>query len=84
MMRVLAEQNRHSCDIQGFSFNICCFNFEKNTKATLGKKNCNQHQRWPSCSNLARARARPPELGQLGSALGIPGMELYLGSARIL
>ena len=40
-------------------------------------------QRRPSCSNLEPARARPPELGQLGLALRIPGKELQLGSARI-
>ena len=35
-------------------------------------------QRWPSCSNLARARARPP---QLGSTLGIlNGALAWLGS----
>ena len=33
-------------------------------------------QRRPSCLNLEPARARPPELGQLGSALRISGKEL--------
>jgi hypothetical protein len=41
-------------------------------------------QRRPNCSNLEPARARLPELGQLGLALRIYGKELWFGSARIL
>jgi hypothetical protein len=41
-------------------------------------------QRRPGNSNLVPAQARPPELGQLGLALRIPGKELYHGSDKIL
>ena len=43
----------------------------------LSKENMHAFmKRRPSCSNLEPARARPPEQGQLGSALRISGKEL--------